>query len=57
VSLVNRRIDNLGDDIAEGLCRRFADDWNLIDPENPQYPEWLRWVVEGVLKKKGMAEL
>jgi hypothetical protein len=48
---VEGEMGNLGDDIAEGLCQRLADEWNLIDAEHPQYPEWLCWVVEGVLRK------
>jgi hypothetical protein len=56
IEAVEGDMGNLGDDIAEGLCQRFADDWNLY-LEDGSYPDWLRWVVVGVLKKKGITEL
>jgi hypothetical protein len=56
VEFVEGDMGNLGDDIAEGLCQRFADDRNLY-LEDGSYPEWLCWIVVGVLKKKGITEL
>jgi hypothetical protein len=56
IDAVIEETGNLGDDIAGSLCDRFADDWNLYD-HNGEYPEWLRWVVVGVLNKKGITEL
>jgi hypothetical protein len=56
IESVESEIGNLGDDIVEGLCQRFADDCELYE-ENGDVPEWLRWVVIGVLKKKGITDL
>jgi hypothetical protein len=53
---IEREIESVEGDIAEGLCQRFADDWNLYE-ENGEYPEWLRWIVTAMLQKKGITEL
>jgi hypothetical protein len=53
IDAVEGDMGNLGDDIAEGLCQRFADEWNLFDGEG-KYPDWLRWIVVGALKKQGI---
>jgi hypothetical protein len=44
------------DDLAEGLCQRIADGWNLYN-EDGSYPQWLMWVVVGILAKHGVRGL
>ena len=56
IDSVEAELGNLGDDIDARLCHRFAHDWELYE-ENGHYPDWLRWIVEGVLKKRGITEL
>ena len=56
IDAVDGEMGTFGDDIADGLCHRFADDWNMYT-EDANFPEWLRWVVVGVLAKKGITEL
>jgi len=40
-------------DFAEGLCSRFADDWNLENDEG-RYPNWLMALAVGLLAQKGI---
>jgi hypothetical protein len=53
---VESELGTFGDDIAASLCQSLADGWNLYE-ENGKYPAWLRWVVDGVLKTKGITEM
>jgi hypothetical protein len=41
---------------ADGLCERFADDWNLYNPDGT-IPDWLSWVVVAQLAKHGIIAL
>jgi hypothetical protein len=60
---VEKELGEIPPDFAEGICLRFSDDWCIIrdialnGEHYPPYPEWLEWIVVGVLKKKGITEL
>jgi hypothetical protein len=36
-------------DFVQGLCFRAADEFHLYRPGPYDYPQWLRWIVEGKL--------
>lgn len=47
---------HIPDDLAEDLCQRIADGWNLYN-EDGSYPQWLMWIVVGILAKHGVKNL
>jgi hypothetical protein len=56
IETVESDMGHIPGDFAEVLCQRFADGWNVYN-EDGSYPQWLMWVVVGILAKHGVKNL
>jgi hypothetical protein len=56
IESVTGDLNGVPQDFADGLCERFADNWNLYNPDGT-IPDWLSWVVVAQLAKHGITAL
>jgi hypothetical protein len=56
IESVTGELNGVPEDFADGLCERFADDWNLYNADG-SIPNWLEWIVVAQLVKHGVTAL